>query len=563
MRYTILTLLLAVLVLVGCRKYNNGPLENYTEDYIFDPNDTIGVVPQQVLANIYADMPTGFNRIGGDLLDAATDDALPSRTGTSIQTISLGSLNSNNHPDNAWNKNYGGIRKVNLFLSKIDVIKKPNEVKIWKGEARFLRAFFYFELLKRYGGVPLIGEQVFTSDDKIQVARNSFEECVNYIVAECDAVKTLVRTEPTNTTDFGKAYRGTALALKARVLLYAASPLYNGGVPAEASASQKALMGYPAFDAERWNKAAQAANDFLAIQTSYPLEATYNNIFLTRKSTEVVLSYLRGTTTDIESNNGPVGFAQGNLGSGATSPTQELVNAFPMLNGKGINDAGSGYDATKPYDNRDPRLANTVLRNGSTWLNRPIQTFEGGLDKPNRGGVQTRTSYYMRKFMGNFSTSATYSAQNHNFVIFRTTEMLLNYAEALNEYSGPVANVATQLINIRKRAGLTAGADSRYGIPAIASLTKDQMRELIRNERRIEMAFEEQRYWDVRRWKIAEQVLNRNLTGLTVTDNGAGVVTYQTMVAGKIVFQAPRMYYYAIPYDEVTKNTNLIQNYGW
>jgi len=561
MRYIIPTLL-AIFIMVGCKKYTNGPAENYTEDYVFDSLDKSGINAQQVLANIYADMPNGFNRIGGDVLDAATDDAMPSRNGTTIETVAFSNVTAANHPDGAWSKNYGGIRKVNLFMSKVDIVPKPDEIKIWKGEARFLRALFYFELLKRYGGVPLVGDKVFSSNEDIQLPRNTFEECVNYIVSECDAIKGVVRAEPISTTDFGKVSRGAVLALKSRVLLYAASPLYNGGVPSGATAEQKALMGYPTYDAERWNKAAQAANDLLTLNV-YPLEATYNNVFLNRRNNEAILPWLRGTTTDIENNNGPVGFAQGNLGNGVTSPTQELVDAFPMLNGKGINDAGSGYNAAKPYDNRDPRLANTVLRNGSTWLNRPIQTFEGGLDKPNRGGVQTRTSYYMRKFMGNFSTSATYSAQNHNFVIFRTAEIMLNYAEALNEYGGPSANVATQLINLRKRAGLTAGADNRYGIPALASLTKDQMRDLIRNERRIEMAFEEQRYWDARRWKIAEQVFNKNLTGMKVTDIGGGNVAYQSFVAGKIIFQAPKMYYYAIPYSELTKNTKLIQNFGW
>lgn len=562
MRYSISTLLV-VFVLLGCKKYNNGPLENYTEEYVFDTLDISGTSAQQVLANIYADMPAGFNRIGGDLLDAATDDALPSRNGTSIEIIGLSNVTAVSHPDGAWSKNYGGIRKANLFLSKVGILPKPDQVKIWKAEARFLRALFYFELLKRYGGVPLVGDKVFSADEDIRLPRNTFEECVNYIVSECDDIKTQVRAEPiTNAGDYGKASRGVVLALKARVLLYAASPLYNGGVPAEASAVQKPLMGYPVYDAERWNKAAQAANDFLVLN-AYPLEGTYNNVFLNRKNNEVILSFLRGTTTDIENNNGPVGYAQGNLGNGVTSPTQELVDAFPMLNGKDIADPASGYNPGKPYDSRDPRLGNTVLRNGSTWLNRPIQTFEGGLDKPNRGGIQTKTSYYMRKFMGNFSTAATYSAQNHNFVLFRTAEMMLNYAEALNEYSGPSADVATQLINLRKRAGLTAGADSRYGVPAVNAVTQAGMRELIRNERRIEMAFEEQRYWDARRWKIAEQVFNRNLTGLTVTDDGSGNITYTPVVAGRIIFQAPRMYYYPIPYDELANNNNLIQNFGW
>lgn len=561
MRY-IIPILLTVVLITGCRKYNNGPLENYTEEYVFDPLDKNGITAKQVLSNIYADMPTGFNRINSDLLDAATDDALPSRNGTSIGNISFSNVNNSFHPDNAWTKSYAGIRKVNLFLSKVDVVPIPDEVKIWKAEVRFLRAFFYFELLKRYGGVPLIGDIVFNNDNGITPPRNTFEECVNYIVSELDAIKTIVKKEAIPDPDFGRASRGAVLALKSRVLLYAASPLFNGGVPAGASAAQKALMGYPAYDVERWNKAAQAANEFLSLSI-YPLEATYNNVFLNRKNNEVILSYLRGTTTDLENLNGPIGFGQGANGVGLTSPTQELVDAFLMTNGKRIHETGSGYNPANPYTNRDPRLGNTVLRNGSQWLNRTVQTFEGGLDKPNNGIIQTITSYYMRKFLGNFATAATYSAQNHNFVIFRSAEVMLNYAEALNEYSStPNDLIKNQVINLRKRAGIAAGSDGKYGIPTSPAPDKDQMREIIRNERRIEMAYEEQRYWDARRWKIAEQVFNRDLTGLKITDAGGGNFNYEPVIAGKIIF-TPNMYSYPIPYSELSKNPNLIQNFGW
>jgi hypothetical protein len=137
---------------------------------------------------------------------------------------------------------------------------------------------------------------------------------------------------------------------------------------------------------------------------------------------------------------------------------------------------------------------------------------------------------------------------------------MLNYAEALNEYSGPVTAVSTQLINLRKRAGITAGSDNRYGIPA--TLTKDQMRELIKNERRIEMAFEEQRYWDVRRWKTAEQAFSKQVRGVTITQPAPGVFSYQPMPVNTMVF-LPKMYLYPLPAGELMKNTNLIQNYGW
>jgi hypothetical protein len=548
-----------VLLVAGCKKMNNGPQEFYTEEYVFDPLDKNGLAAQQALAGLYTNMPTGFNRIGGDVLETATDDAIPSRNGTTIQLLINSNITNSNNPEAAWTRNYEGIRKANLFMRNVGVVPKPAEVIIWKAEARFLRAYFYFELLKRYGGVPIVGDTVFNTTDKIQLKRNTFEQCVNYIVAECDAIKGLLRAEPIASNDFGKASRGAALALKARTLLYAASPLYNGGVPAGASGDQRELMGYAAYDAERWNKAAVAANDLLTLNV-YPLEATYNNVFINRRNNEVILSYLRGTTTDVETNNGPVGYSEGGTGYGQTSPTQDLVNAFGMNNGKFINEAGSTYNPAAPYANRDPRLGLTVFTNGAQWLNRAVQTYEGGLDKPGFNAQQTRTGYYMRKFMGNFSTATAYTAQNHNFVLFRSAEVMLNYAEALNEYSGPVQLVYNQLVNLRKRAGIAAGADARYGLSA--TLTKDSMRIVIRNERRVEMAFEEQRYWDLRRWKTAEQELNKDLGGMKITNNN-GVFTYQPVTAGSIVFTAPKMYFYPIPHDEMTKNPLLIQNYGW
>ncbi len=287
----------------------------------------------------------------------------------------------------------------------------------------------------------------------------------------------------------------------------------------------------------------------------------FNNVFLNRQNKEVILPYLRATTTDLETNNGPIGYSQSAAAFGNTSPTLDLVNAFGMANGKAITDPTSGYNPNDPYTGRDPRLVNTVLYNNTPWLSRPLQTYEGGLDKPNTNRVQTKTGFYMRKFLGNFTTSTVYTAQNHNFPIFRIAEVMLNYAEALNEYSGPTAAVYNTLINIRKRAGIAAGSDGKYGLGA--TLTQDQMRQVIRTERRVEMAFEEQRYWDLRRWKIAETALNTSLSGMKIIKNADGTFSYQPVTAGQISFAFPRMYLYPIPNNELNTNTNLIQNFGW
>ena len=285
----------------------------------------------------------------------------------------------------------------------------------------------------------------------------------------------------------------------------------------------------------------------------------YSNVFLTNKNTEVILSKQSAANFSIESNNAPAGFGSPTVSLGRTSPTADLVDAFPTKTGMDINATGSGYIAATPYVNRDPRLDYTVFYNGMQWLKRGVETFDGGLDKPPGGSlVQTRTGYYLRKFMGNFATSTSYTNQSHNFIIFRYAEMLLNYAEALNEL-GLTEEAVNQIKLLRQRATITAGVNGRYGIAA--NISKDDMRTLIRNERRIELAFEEHRFWDVRRWKIASTVLNGPVYGTKVTKSGS-VITYTKVQAANLIFDN-KLYYMPIPYNEVVKNTNLIQNPGW
>lgn len=560
---------LTAISLAGCSKIEDGPLERITENYVFDPTDKNGFYAEQFLNNIYSILPNGYNRIGGDLLDAATDDAMPSQVGGSIERFTTSSLTALSNPDDQWAKNYAGIRKVNIFLANIDIVPVPAKIPFWKAEARFLRAMFYFELVKRYGGVPLVGDVVLDAETPENFKRNSFEDCINYIVSECDAIKGAVRPDPLAAGDYGRISNGVVLALKARTLLYAASPLYNGG-NIGGTADQKSYQGYASFDKERWNKAALAALDLIT-PAKFKLEATFNNVFIVRKNEEVILGYLRNNGTDLETSNGPVGYALASA-NGRTSPTQDLVDAFGTNKGLPITtDIKSptnttGYDAANPYANRDPRLASTVLANGTTWLSRPLQTYEGGLDKPNKNTTQTKTSYYLRKHLGNFATATLYNAQPHNFPIFRYAEVMLNYAEAQNEYlASPDASVYKVLQDIRKRAGIAAGTTPGYlyGLKS-SGMTQAEMRDAIRNERRIEMAFEEQRFWDLRRWKIAETALNANLNGMIITrDPATSALTYQKAVVGRITFANPKMYFYPIPYNELTKNTNLIQNTGW
>ena len=540
------------------------PLEGLTEDYVFDPNDKNGVLAEQFLNNIYSHLPDGFNRISGDFLASATDDALPSRNNNNpIEVLRTGGLNSSSsNPDGAWADSYTGIRKANLFLSKIDITPVDEQVKNnWKADARFLRALFYFELVKRYGGVPLVGDVVYNPTDKIDLPRNTFEECVNYIVTELDAIQDLVRpynTSATNDSDWGRITKGVVLTLKAKILNYAASPLYNGGNIAIGTPSA-AYQGYLDYDVNRWQKAADAAKAVIDLGT-YQLVG-YTDIFIERKNSEMILAKLRPTTRDIMLINGPIAFEGANVkGQGMTSPTQNLVDAFHTINGNSIDD-DPAYNPNDPYANRDPRLQFSVFLNGTDWLQRPLEFFEGGRDKPNiPGQYQTRTGYYSKKYMNfRFQTSLEYSLQHVNYQIFRYADVLLMYAEALNELNSMAPQeVHDVLRDIRKRGGIREA--NNYGVPA--TLTQAEARELIQLERRIEFFMEEQRYWDVRRWKIAETEFNKDLEGMRITKSGSNL-SYEKFVADQIVFEAPRMYMYPIPNVEILRNTNLVQNIGW
>jgi hypothetical protein len=558
---------IGVLTLVSsCESdYEALPVEQYTIDFIFSKTDSLGVNAKAYLNTVYSTLQNGHNRVGGDYLDAASDDAVSSTIFTSdIMRLAAGSYSAASQiaTDMRWGNYYAGIRSATTFITNIETVplkeKLPNGVSlvnVWKSEARFIRAMHYFELLKRYGGVPLVGDEVRELGEDVELPRNTFEECVNYIVAECDAIRDSLRHYPITSPEVNghTVTKEAALALKARVLLYAASPLYNGGNIDPGNT----LTGYTSYDANRWKLAVDAARNFIDQNTYFSLEPYFNDVFITENNSEVIFFRSGGENTNIENANGPVGFSGTNQGSGRTSPSQELVDAFLMINGKPISDAS--YNPNDPYANRDPRLDSTVLHNGSQWLNTTIETFEGGRQKPGGQIQQTKTSYYLRKFMGNFETSTNYAATPHDWVVFRYAEILLNYAEAQNEFAGATAEVYQALQDIRRRAGILLGVDNGYGLAP--GLTKEQMRGIIQNERRIELAFEEHRYWDIRRWKIAEDVFSKPVNGLVIVKSGS-TLNYNLVPVTATMFSA-KQYLYPIVFDEVVKNRNMVQNPEW
>lgn len=536
-------LLFAVSVLFSCgRPLEVVPLENLSLGEVFDQKDSAGVYALGAIKQAYTYIPDGFY---GTNLSLLTDDAIPSDKSSSQWGMVNNGFSIFVSPDDLWSQMYQGIRYANLCYNNIGRVpfQNPALAGYFVGESQFLRAFYYFQLVKRFGGVPILGNLVGTPQDDLSIPRSSFRESIDYIVGQLDSSLEKLRPEPVAPGDLGSASKGWALALKAKVLLYAASPLNN-----------------PDNDLSLWQQAADAAKALIDADY-YHLENNFGDIFIKDQIRELIVFKKLSNGNTIEAANGPAGYLNIGGNGAATSPTQELVDAFGMKNGLPITDPASGYDPDDPYVNRDPRFYLTVLYNGSQWLRRSVETYEGGLDKPNSSFVQTQTSYYMRKFMGNFENETKYASHPRSAIYIRYAEILLAYAEALNESTGPVSEVYDQLAALRQRAGIEAGGDGMYGLKP--GMSQGEMREVIRNERRMELAFEGQRFFDIRRWKIAEDVYAKPLHGKRITISpGTGELASQT-VPVVTPFFVPKMYRFPIPYKVLVVSDGLEQDPDW
>lgn len=571
--------------------YEKEPVEQFTLSYLFSRVDSAGVQSRRFLNNLYYEhLYSGFNRVGGDFLDAASDDAVSiNNNDPTVYQLFVGRYSALSRlSDMGWGEYYRGIRKANILINNIDVvpfnikyINALGEVKplnyTMKAEARFLRAHSYFELVKRYGGVPLVGDKVYELEDDIELPRSSFAQCIDYIVRELDEIKDELRTLPMEDAgDFAHApTKEACMAMKARVLLYAASPLFNEK-PVEPG---NELIGYASYDRERWSLAAQAAKDLMDMfgpngGKTLDLANNYRNIFTEfydpSNNPELIFFRPVGRGKGIEVTNGPLGFSGEAMGNGRTNPTQNLVESFPMKDGRVPNESKKyPYNSeNSPYKDRDPRLEFTVLHHDAYWLNTQLKTNLGGTHNPS-GAEYSQTCYYMAKFMKDYKAAEKYDGEAlHLWSIYRYGEVLLNYAEALNEYqSAPSQEVYDAIIALRKRAGIEEGDgkpeadDKEYVYGLKKSMTQEEMRTIIQNERRIEMAFEEQRYWDIRRWRIAEEVFKKPLEGLNIQIIGSST-NYSEIDIMSTTFDVKR-YFYPIPYSEVIKNENMVQNPNW
>lgn len=477
-----------------------------------------------------------------------TDEAVYSNDDQTY-LVQRGQLSPSNYgwTSTVWGRSYRGIREANLALQKIvETPVSDARRELLVAEIRFIRAFRYFDLLKGFGGVPIIGDRVsqLTDDFSDFYDRKSVEETVDYIVQELDAVIAALPSDPGSEWERGRATSPAAMALKSRVLLYAASPLFTNDVNSTA----------------KWQDAADAAKDVmdlnkfnLVTDLSADPSENYRLLFVSSPTAEDIF-FREYTSTSpsmaMERMNAPNGYG----GWGGNCPMQNLVDDYEMDNGLPITDVASGYDDQDPYVNRDPRFYATVLHNGAEYRGRQVETFlPGGKDSPdgNEPWNTSPTGYYLRKFLKeSISLEDWNNMGTSTWRYFRYAEILLNYAEAQNEAVGPDQSVYDAVNEVRARAGMP-------DLPG--GLTQGQMRDRIRNERRVELAYEEHRYFDVRRWKIAEIEENEDAGGISITKNGDGTLTFAPKVAlGGKTFSTQH-YWFPIPIEEINASNGAIE----
>lgn len=598
-RLTYILLAASLLSLGACKKYlDTVPDDVLTIEDIFNSKENT----EKYLANIYSNLPNELEqRFAGSEnsgpWEASSDDAkytwdfnYSNNMNKSVWSNTDGTVAT------YWRSYYKAIRNSTDFMNRIEgatvVELTTSNKKIYKAEARGLRAIYYFHLLKTYGPVVLIGDNLIAADaspDAVRLPRTNFDECIDFVVSQLDSAYLDLPLNPTN-NQYGRITKGVAKAYKAEALLLNASPLYNGNTEYAAfknpDGTQLISQNY---DVNKWKKAADAAKAFL----DEFVPGTYN-LYTVTDSDPFVAAYLscRDVMTDdwnkewifARSNSGSfmrydrtpkhVGSPSSQQGAGAMGVTQTMVDAYFTANGRTIDDLQSGYvaagfsDYKAPFDvearstynqwvNREPRFYVGVTYNNSYWLyqengSNPIITnmqYSGNSGRSQSTSDVSPTGYVVRK-------NAATNDNGRGALMLRLANIYLDYAEALNEYDPGNADIVKYINLIRERAGLP-----QYGVGGLPVPTsQDSMRTAIRQERRVELAFENVRYFDTRRWKIAQQTDGGPFYGMNMYVNGNDF--YKKTLIETRVFQK-RDYLFPIPNNEVLKNNLLVQNPGW
>lgn len=588
MNKILIIVLLAAGVLTGCKDLIKPDIENnrQLDPNAYLPNDAR--FPYGILLNGYNRIPTNswsFN-------DVATDDAVTNNQSDAFLKMATGQWTANNNPLNQWTNAYAAIQYLNIVLGEVDKVKwtadeavsKLFAIRI-KGETYGLRALFMYHLLQAHAGMseggPLLGVPVNLDvqgvDADFNKPRASFADCMKQLYSDLDKAEEALPLDYENLASasqipskygsitkeqyeraFGSAFRGLftgriAKAVRSKAALLAASPAFSGGSGttwADAATASAAVLNL------KGGLAAMAGNGITWYSNSAEIAALADGA----NPPEILWRNNYADNRDLEQANFPPSL----FGSGRINPTQNLVDAFPMANGYPITESAGNYDQAAPYINRDPRLRQFILVNGGTAgpSGTVISTAADGTtnDALNKVETSTRTGYYLRKLLRQDVNLNPNSANNqrHYKPHIRYTEIFLNYAEAANEAWGPVGTggntySAYDVIKaIRARAGVGTANGDAY-LESVKG-NKDQMRTLIRNERRLELCFEGYRFWDLRRWKAP---LTEAARGVTIRN---GQYTYMNVENRQ--FQ-PYMIYGPVPYGEILKFNALQQNQGW
>ena len=555
---------------------------------------------QEYLANIYSQFPNEFAQ-----RYTTTDNSGP-WTGASDEAeyvwgfhmgnfLNIGDWNATTqNVSNLWSNFYRAIRSSSTFINNIDQCENCTEAlkKQYTAEARILRAFYYYNLMRSWGPVILMGDEPIPPDADLEalgLERNSVDEVVNYIVSELDKGAAALDGVSFTGTNAARMSTPFAMAIKEKTLLFAASPLYNGNTDYSDLVNSEGNKLIPqTYDEQKWKKAADAAKALIdkyvpntfELYKEYNNDGSYNPFLSVKNSTledynsEIIYALAAGGNAyqyDVT----PLHIGGGNVptGAGGLSATQEMVDAFFTKSGRSIDDPQSGYrdsgfsdfqapddiaprSTYNPWTNREPRFYAGVTYNNRLWLNRNFgniitETWYGGNSGRQAGtNDYPPTGYIVRK-----KAAEDFSARSLPYM--RLAEIYLDYAEALNEYDPGNPDILKYVNLIRERAGI-----SEYGaIDLPAPSGQDAIRKAIRKERRIELFVENVRYFDARRWKIAEDVFAGTMHGKDVNARDEQEF-YNTVVFEERVFRQ-QDYLWPIPQDEINANPKLIQNPGW
>lgn len=598
--YTIqLLAILLTITIASCDKFlDKGPEENLSIEQAFTERAYV----EDWLNNIYSGIPNEMNfhepystfnpYVGGsDEMEVTASWAIPNMINQSAIS------SADNFP--VWENTAILARKCNLFLEHIHLTPMSLETKNeWIGEVHFLRGFFNFLSLRMYGAIPKYDQLYDIQEDFTMLERATFEECVEFIVTDCEeAYRRLPARQSIN--ELGRATAAGAYALKARVLLYAASPLYNGNPDYANLVNRANERMYPGYSRDKWLRAANAAKECIDFceNNAYKLYESPNGnpvdshyeLFTNNWNNEVLFARNVGINKLFEVYMLPLQHS----GINTYSPTQQMIDAYRMNDGKHpfeTNNIGEVVYATNGqptvnlastykevgfaqtpdpnsywktgvsnmYVNREPRFYAHINFTGSVWKGKTCEFWYTGLDGLENGQSNyCKTGYLIRKFLERGSDVLTNRFSNRTWIFFRLGEIYLNYAEALNEaYDAVDPDVYFYLNKIRVRGGL----------PEITeTLSPGEMRLLIRQERRVELAFETHRFFDVRRWKIAEYTDNQTIYGLNIREgtNLSDPAFYERTPVETRKFTAPRNYLFPIEKSEIEKSPGLIQNPGY